>query len=336
MGKDYYQTLGVSKTASEEEIKKAYKKLALKWHPDRNRENTAAAEAKFKEISEAYEVLSDKEKREVYDRFGEEGLKGGVPTGGGGAEQNFPGGGMPGGASFTFRGGMPGFRPGNPEDIFRSFFGGFGMGGMGGSSFDEEEDYGFPGFSQRGFSSRGPHKAPPIKRTFQCSLEELYTGCTKKMKITKTITDSNSGKKVPVEKILQIDVKPGWKEGTKVTFEKEGDENLGQEPADIVFVLQEKPHERFKREGDDLVYNAHISLKNALTNPVVEILTLDKRKLRITMPHVVAPGSKEVIQGEGMPIPKLPGQKGRLLIHFNVDFPTSLSEEQKKQLSKIL
>ncbi|KAJ2711217.1 Molecular chaperone (DnaJ super), partial [Coemansia spiralis] len=121
MGKDYYAILGVSKDASEEALKKAYRKLALKYHPDRCADgNKEAAESKFKDISEAYEALSDKEKRQIYDQFGEEGLKGGVPPGGGGG--GFPGaGGFPGGGGTTFsfgQGGFGGFNPSNPEDIF--------------------------------------------------------------------------------------------------------------------------------------------------------------------------------------------------------------------------
>src|SRR4051794_30837649 len=106
MGKDYYSILGVEKSATEDEIKKAYKKQALKWHPDRNLKNKEQAEAKFKELAEAYEVLSDKQKREIYDRYGEEGLKSGVPppgSSGMGGMGGMPGG-MPGGFSFRTSG----------------------------------------------------------------------------------------------------------------------------------------------------------------------------------------------------------------------------------------
>jgi len=346
MGKDYYAILGVVKTASEDEIKKAYKKQALKWHPDRNLNNKKQAEEKFKELAEAYEVLSDKNKREIFDRYGEEGLKAGPPPQG-------PEGGMPSGfTSFrTGPGGAFNFTPSQADDIFQQFFGsrspfGSSFGGSRGFSFggggdsDEDEDmggYGGMGGFGRGFgrSSAGPRKSPAIKREINMSLEDLYTGTTKKLKVTKMLKDA-SGKEMPVEKILTIDVKPGWKDGTKITFEKEGDENPGMEPADIVFEIKEKPHSRFKRVGNDLHFTASLTLRDALTNPVVEILTLDGRKLRLTMPDIVQPNSKQTVRGEGMPISKEPGQKGNLVITFNVVFPTRLTDEQKRVIAQTL
>ena len=150
---DYYAVLGVNRDADEETIKKAYRKHALKWHPDRNPENKAMAEQKFKEISEAYEVLSDKNKRAVYDQFGEEGLKGGVPppeggSGAGGFEGRFPGGTF---FQFSSTGGGP-FRPSRPEDIFAQFFGGSGFGqGL----FEEEDEGPFAAFGRGGGMGRG-------------------------------------------------------------------------------------------------------------------------------------------------------------------------------------
>ena len=114
MGKDYYSILGVSRNATDEELKKAYRKLALKWHPDRNKDNKKVAEEKFKDISQAYEVLSDKEKRKMYDMYGEEGVNGTMPQGGPGGMPGGMGGGMPGGFSF---GGM------DPRDLFAQLFG---------------------------------------------------------------------------------------------------------------------------------------------------------------------------------------------------------------------
>jgi len=362
MGKDYYKILDVPRNATEEEIKKAYKKQALKWHPDRNPNNKNVAEERFKEIAEAYEVLHDPKKKEIYDQYGEEGLKGGAGPEGpfAGAAGGFPGGG--GGRAYSFR-----YTPGNAEDIFSQFFGGRnpfftgagggaggggsgmrfasmgGMGGMGGGmggggdEADEEDVFAqFAGGPRAASSSGGGvRKAPPIKRTLACTLEELYTGTTKRMKITRTITDP-SGKSIQAEKILTIEVKKGWKAGTKVTFPEEGDERPGVRPADIVFVLEEKPHPRFKREGDDLVYTASVSLRDALCGGVVELLTLDNRTLRVPFTEIVTPQSQKVVRGEGMPLQKQPDQRGDLYIKFNVVFPSHLSEEQKRQLRATL
>jgi len=217
----------------------------------------------------------------------------------------------------------------------------FGRAGGGGgfsrfSTGDDEdmEDSGYSGFPS-GFSQRGPRKAPAVHREFECTLEDLYKGCTKKMKLTKTVYDNNNGA-VPVEKILQIDVKPGWKAGTKVTFEREGDEKPGIIASDIVFVLREKPHSVFQREGNNLVYTAHISLRQALTNPKIELASLDGRRLSIQVNNVISPDYIETVKGEGMPISKSPGSKGDLLIKFVIDFPRNLSQPQREQLAKIL
>lgn len=354
-GKDYYAILGVSKDAGEQDIKKAYKKMALKWHPDRNPNNKTEAEAKFKEIAEAYEVLSDAQKKEIYDKYGEAGLKGGMPAGGGGGEGGMPFGGMPGGASFRFT-------PRSAEDIFSQFFGasGFGRGGggggglhffnMGGGGDDDGMDFdemgfggmgrggggGMPGmFSGMGRRPAGPRKASPIMRSLQLSLEDLYNGTTKKLKITKTLQDA-SGKAMKAEKILTINIKPGWKKGTKITFPKEGDEVPGVEPADIIFVLDEAPHPRFTREGDNLYYTVPLTLAEALCGTTLEITHLDGRKLRIPINEVVQPQSSKTVPGEGMPLQKNPSQKGNLVIKFSVSFPPSLSQTQKDKLRAIL
>jgi DnaJ family protein B protein 4 len=330
MGKDYYQILGVQRGATEEEIKKAYKKLALKWHPDRNRENTNEAEAKFKEIAEAYEVLVDKQKREIYDQYGEEGLKAGFGAGG-------PGGGPGGGVRFG------GFS--DPFKIFQEMFGRGGMGGMGGmggSLFlfhgDDDFDDGFGGGGFGGFPGMGgrarQRKAKPIKRVFQCSLEELYTGTTKKLKVTKQVSDAQ-GHTSESSKILTIDVKPGWKAGTKLTFENEGDEAPGIIPADLIFELEEKPHQYYKREGNDLIYHLTINLLQALTGVKLTLPSLDGRDIRVTIRDIINPNYTHVIPGEGMPLSRNPAQKGNMLIKFTIRFPVDLNDSQKEQAKKM-
>lgn len=136
---------------------------------------------------------------------------------------------------------------------------------------------------------------------------------------------------------MAIHVKPGWKKGTKITFPEKGNqEELGVIPADLIFVIDEKPHSIFKRDGNDLIIHKKISLLDALTGKTIKLTTLDGRDLRIPITDVVKPGYEEVVPNEGMPISKEPGKKGNLRIKFSIKFPTSLTTEQKSDLKRIL
>eukprot|EP00742_Colponemidia_sp_Colp-10_P001028 GILJ01001114.1.p1 GENE.GILJ01001114.1~~GILJ01001114.1.p1 ORF type:complete len:201 (-),score=33.68 GILJ01001114.1:267-821(-) len=179
-------------------------------------------------------------------------------------------------------------------------------------------------------------RAAPIEKPFACTLEDLYQGCTKKMKVTKTLMDA-SGQRTPVEKILTIEVKPGWKKGTKVTFEQEGDEAPGIIPADIIFVLDEKPHTRFKRENNDLIYTAEVTLADALQGTTVSIQQLDGRTLRLPVPEVITPDTVKTIANEGMPISKTNGtQKGNMKVKFHIKFPAHIPDAKRRQLGELL
>ncbi|MCL7032088.1 hypothetical protein MKW94_005820 [Papaver nudicaule] len=331
---DYYKVLQVDRSAKDDDLKKAYRKLAMKWHPDKNPNNKKDAEARFKQISEAYDVLSDPQKRAIYDQYGEEGLQGGIP--------------QQGGAGFGGGGGGPTFRfnPRSADDIFSEFFGSqnpFG-GGMGGGSRAGGPFGGSPMediFAQfrsghAGESSSGvPRKAPVIERTLPCNLEDLYKGTTKRMKISREVTDYN-GRPTTVEEILTIEIKPGWKKGTKITFPEKGNEQRGLIPADLVFIIDEKPHSVFKREGNDLIAVRKISLVEALTGYTSQLTTLDGRTLPISANSVVSPGQEVSIKGEGMPIPKDPSKRGDLKIKYTVKFPTVLTAEQKTGIKRLL
>lgn len=337
MGIDYYKVLQVDRNAKDDDLKKAYRKLAMRWHPDKNPNNKKEAEAKFKQISEAYEVLSDPQKKEIYDQYGEEGLKGQVPP---------PDAGGPGGASFfstgdrssTFR-----FNPRNAEDIYAEFFGSsIPFGGMGGGPRFSSSIFGddiFTSFREGGGGSMNhqaaSRKAPPIENRLPCSLEDLYKGTTKKMKISREVSDT-TGKIVPVEEILTIDIKPGWKKGTKITFPEKGNEQPNVIPADLVFIIDEKPHSVFTRDGNDLIVTQKISLAEALTGYTVHLTTLDGRSLTIPINNVVNPSYEEVVPREGMPMQKDPTKKGSLRIKFNIKFPSRLTTEQKAGIKKLL
>ncbi|GJN06584.1 hypothetical protein PR202_ga24328 [Eleusine coracana subsp. coracana] len=340
MGVDYYKVLGVDRAASDDDLKKAYRKLAMRWHPDKNPTNKKEAEAKFKQISEAYDVLSDPQKRTIYDQLGEEGLKGQPPPGaaGPGASSFYPG----GAHSTSFH-----FNPRSADDIFAEFFGFSGMGGMGGTRAE-------PGFQRSAFGNdffgsrfggegstssvnmqRSLHKPAPIENQLPVSLSDLYKGVTKKMKISRQIIDA-SGRVSQLEEILTINVKPGWKKGTKITFPEKGNEAPNMAPADIVFIIEEKPHDVFTREGNDLVVTEKISLVEALTGYTARVTTLDGRSLSVPINSVIHPSYEEVVLGEGMPIPKDPTKKGNLRIKFNIKFPSRLTSDQKAGIKRLL
>ena len=136
--------------------------------------------------------------------------------------------------------------------------------------------------------------------------------------------------------MLEVNIRPGWKKGTTVTFESEGDEQPGSLPPDIQFVIGEKEHPTFTREGNNLIHAARVSLADALGGGSVSLKTLDGRTLDIPFTEVVSPGYVKVVKGEGMPISKTPGARGDLHIKFQVSFPSHLSEEKKRQLKAIL
>lgn len=339
MGKNFYEILGVQRNATDSEIKKAYKKLALKWHPDKNK--SPGAEDKFKEISEAYDVLSDKEKREVFDKYGEEGLKG-VPRSDNESNVHFGGPGF----TKTFV-----FTSGHARDTFARAFGDDDefadiIGGLGGFSFLNDHRK-TPGFRSGGndhfmFDGFSPLKKkqkvqdPSIERDLTVTFEELSNGCTKKMKISRKVYDERGTFKKE-EKILTVNVKPGWKTGTKITFPKEGDRKPGIVPADVIMIVKDKPHPLFTRDGsNNLIYTAKISLRDSLTGGQVEIPLLDGRKISLPLNEVVRPGYTSRIQEEGLPLPKNPSKRADLIVKYDIQFPEDVSSVQRDILRDVL
>jgi len=351
MGKDYYKILGVSRGATDDEIKKAYRKLALKYHPDKNQ--SPGAEERFKEIGEAYDVLSDGKKKQIYDQFGEEGLKGGMgggPQGGGGGMPNFGNG---QGFSYSYHG--------DPRATFSQFFGGSnpfasfftanpgGMGGTEGMDIDIEELIGgigsrggMPGGGQFGRPGSfnyggGPSKQAKvqdktIEKEVPVSLEEICKGAEKKMKISRRI-HHDDGRITNEEKVLKINIKPGWKAGTKVTFNQEGDRIPGKIPADIAFIIRDKAHPIFTRDGTNIKYTYKIPLREALCGTIIQVPTLEGKKIGINCSgEVLKPTTTKRLQGYGLPFPKEPNRRGDLLVNFEVLFPDQLSSSSKQTL----
>ncbi|KAI1822917.1 hypothetical protein F4861DRAFT_540532 [Xylaria intraflava] len=373
-----YDQLNIKPDASQEEIKKAYRKAALKWHPDKNKDSPSAAE-KFKECSQAYEILSDPEKRKIYDQYGLEFLLrgGGAPPPG---ENPFasaqPGAGMPGGfQGFDFggAGGMPGgarsfhfttggggggaFNFSNPESIFAEF-----MRGSAGADARDDDDPVFstffpgamPGRPSGGNGRPGRTRSYPagdpfrggggprdtvaevttVERALPLSLEELFKGSTKKMKIKRKTFDE-SGKRTTSDQVLEVPIKPGLKKGSKIKFKGVGDQEEGGKQ-DLHFIIEEKPHPLFVRDGDDLIRTIDLDLKEALTGWKRTITTIDGNQINIERAGPIGASMSDSYPGQGMPISKKQGERGNFIIRYNVKFPTSLTPRQRQQLKEIL
>ncbi|XP_073123032.1 uncharacterized protein [Henckelia pumila] len=334
MGVDYYNILKVNRNATADDLKKSYRRLAMIWHPDKNI-NKQEAEAKFKQISEAYDVLSDPQKRHIYDLCGEEGLKSGqVPNPTRAARNRHQG--------FhhnhqqhpnpSFR-----FNPRNANDIYAEIFGENSNGNASSSS-----NGGGNGIRREGYfrsttmnSGEGARKAPPLENVLVCGLEELYGGVTRKMKISRNVFDGH-GHPHLVEEIVTIDVKPGWKKGTKITFPEKGNEEPGIIPADVIFVLDERSHPVYTRDGNDLIVKQEITLLESLTGKTLELTTLDGRNISVPLTEIIKPGHEVVVPNEGMPISKDPRKKGSLRIQIDVKYPKRFTEGQKYELRRVL
>jgi len=360
MGKDYYAILGLSRNADEAQIKTAYKKAALKYHPDRNVQDPETANKKFKEVSEAFQVLSDKNQRAVYDQFGEEGLKSGPPPGAGGGAGGFPGGSF----HFSSTGGRPEFTQMDANAIFEKMFGGGvftsgtssrrahggdpfgdamnlddvmgGMGGMGGMPGGFASAFGAGSRPTNGRHSPDDDKIPDdVIKPLELSLEELYKGTVKRLRITRKLRDGRSA-----EKIHEVNVKPGWKAGTKIRYPGMGNEDRNGKSGAVVFEVTQKPHARFTRDGDDLIYTHTIPLVEALTGPApgnLSLKHLDGRSVSFKLPSIapgggkpIQPGQEIIIPGEGMPITRKGAgkTKGDLKVQIKVTFPTYLNASQ--------
>jgi DnaJ-class molecular chaperone len=312
-----YQTLGIPKSCKPEEVKKGYLKAALKHHPDKGGD-----EETFKEINRAYEVLSDPEKRDLYDQYGQAGLDASANSGS--QPQPGPGGtGMPpGGPEFfssQFFGGQSSRNNNNPGQSYQSFNPGSFFGSAarptsdGGSNVDLQEllrqmmmDNGSASSSSGTNSRFRANKPSSYTRPLQCSLEELFCGATKKLKVDLGGTS----------KVYKIKLKPGWKAGTKVKFAA-----TKVLPA-IMFVVKEKKHALFQRRGDDLIYRHRLEQPTRETPLHLDILLVDGTRWYRTIPvSYLRAGQSLTIPDHGMPIKGGP-ERGNLIIEFYDDRDT--------------
>lgn len=363
-----YDQLGISPTANEQEIKKAYRKAALKHHPDKNKDNPAAAE-KFKEASQAYEILSDADKRKTYDQFGLDfvlrggpapsdaggaggfggGMPGGMPGGFGGMPGGF--GGMPGGGkSFHFSTGGGGGGFSDPSNIFAQFmnsggmgddddiFSSLGGGGGFGSPFGARPRGGARTTSSRMGGTPKRQQTPEVtvvEKPLPVTLEDIFNGTTKKLKVKSKTFDERTGVQNTQDKILEVQVRKGYKAGTKIKFSGVGDQTEGGKQ-DIHFVIEEKPHPQFTREGDDIRHNVEIDLKEALTGWSRTVKTIDGKQLNVSSAGPTQPTYTDRFPGLGMPKSKSPSDRGDFVVGVKISFPKSLTTDQKAQLKQIL
>jgi molecular chaperone DnaJ len=351
---DYYDTLEISRSATADEIKKAYRKKALQYHPDRN-PGDSEAERKFKDVSEAYEVLSDEKKRQIYDRYGKEGVQG---AGGPGGAQGFS----------------------SMDEALRTFMGAFGMGGEGESIFDI-----FGGRESR----RGPRQGASKRVNLTVSFEEAAKGVDKELAITnyvtctvcngrgsstpqavkmctqcggrgqvfeqrgffnmtmtcptcqgegKIITDpckNCHGQGITKEKQhVKIHIPPGVDSGMRLKMNGYGDAGqAGGPPGDLYVFITVEPHEIFEREGNDVLIDLPISFAEAALGCKKEVPSLFNHTCRLNVPEGTQNGKVFRVKGEGFPNVHGHG-KGDLLVRIFVETPTRLSDNQKKLLQE--
>lgn len=314
--KDYYETLGVSKTASQDEIRKAFRKLARKHHPDlAKKKDKEAAEAKFKEINEAYEVLGDPAKREKYDTLGSDWeTRGGFPPG---WEQRggYPGAGMggagfggPGGTEFHFGG--TGF-----SDFFEAFFGGGPQGASRGGAFRHG------GFEEM----RTPQRGHDVEADIMVTLHEALNGSRRQVSLRR----ENSSK---VE-TYDVRIPAGVREGQRIRLAGRGGPGPGGgEPGDLFLRVNLQKHPEFTVEGSDLVHDLTLKPWEAVLGTTVTIPTLEG-SARLKVPPGTQPGRRFRLKEKGLP--KAGKQRGDLFAAVEIEIPSSLTPAQREAWKKL-
>ena len=324
--RDYYEVLGVNKNVTDDDLKKAYRKLAKKYHPDANPDNKAEAEEKFKEVSEAYEVLSDSQKRRMYDQFGHDG-----PQAAGG----------PGGGYYSYSSsGFDGFGDfGDLGDIFSSFFG--GGAGFGGRTSSRQR-------------TNGPKKGRDLQYNLDITFEESFLGTKKEISInrneecktchgtkakpgTNVVTCKTCGGKGYVSKNVKIEVKipAGISHGQTVVLKGEGEHGTKGGPnGDLYIVVSVRNHKIYKRQGDNVLCNIPITFTQATLGANLEIPMVDGSKENYKIPEGTQTGTKFVIKNKGFKAVNN-NWKGDYIFTVEVQIPKKLTSEQRELLTKL-
>jgi DnaJ-class molecular chaperone len=326
--KDYYKILGVARGASADDIKKAFRKLARKYHPDVN-PGDKKAEEKFKEINEAYEVLSDTQKRQKYDTLGPNWQEQFGPSFGGAGTRR----------THSYNGGSPfgGFDTGGSgfSDFFEALFGRAGVGGRSGMG----------GMGSSGFQDMRRRAGDSIEQPVEITLQEAYTGGSRTFSIQSTevcpvcrgtgevagkvCSSCNGQGQIPKVKRLQVKFPAGVDNGSKIRVAGEGQPGIGGGPrGDLYLVISVKPDPIFERKGDDLHVNVNVDLVKAMLGGEVAVPTPDGRKLLLTIPTETQNDRQFRLTGKGMP--RLRGEgNGNLIAHVKVVLPMHLSPEER-------
>ncbi len=347
---DYYELLGVAKTASADEIKKAYRKLAMQYHPDRNPGNEEA-EHKFKEINEAYDVLKDEQKRAAYDRFGHQAFENGGRGGPGG---------FGGGGGFDFGGGFADIF----DEMFGEFMGGGGRRQGGGSGRGQDLRYNLEISLEEAFKgSQATVRVPTSVACESCSgsgaaagtqpvacptcaghgkvraqqgfftIERTCPACHGQGRIIKDACKSCGGAgRQRKEKTLQVNIPAGVEDGTRIRLAGEGEAGLrGAPPGDLYIFLALAPHPLFQRDGANIHCRVPIPMVTAALGGTVEVPSIDGTRAKITVPAGTQSGHQFRLKGKGMSVLRSP-HRGDMYIQAMVETPMNLNKRQQELL----
>ena len=317
---DYYKILQLPKNCLQEDIAESFRNLSLKYHPKVcSPENSAKSEFHFQKLCEAYEVLSDPIKKEIYDIYGQEGLKNGIID----KKGNIKGG-------YIYSG--------NGHEIFEKFMG-------------TANPFTLKGESEKGFfdeqiceNKKNEEGVQPIDVDLECTLEELYNGCVKHIKYKRRVIGVDFRTTEEKEAAVDVEIFRGYDKHTVIPYKGMGNQSPGMKNSDLIVHIKEKKHKCFQRVNtNDLIYVHKIDLAQALNSEPVKFTTLDGRKLAISIDEIISPSTVKVVPGEGMPIFQnemnvrdLNIRKGDLYIKFDIKFPEYIDPAKKIEITSLL